>query len=77
MNFYNIINHDDDSEATVSADSRFTTKYMQTNYQDALSQLMNGPVKKALHIPSNVTWGGLSIGNFVFVHFKTNFCPAC
>lgn len=28
---------------------------------DDLSELMNGPIKKKLGIPENVTWGGLYI----------------
>ena len=73
VDFYNILNHNGNSEAIVSASDRFTTRYMRTVHEDKLSQLMNGPIKKALNIPSNVTWGGVSKANCACVLSKANF----
>ena len=67
VDFYNILNHNGNSEAIMSASDHFATAYMKTVHTASLSQLMNGPIKKALRIPSNVTWGGMSISNCVCV----------
>ena len=73
VDFYNILNHNGNSETVQSTSEKYATTYLKIVHEDKLSQLMNGPVKKALNIPSNVTWGGVFIADCVCILSKANF----
>ncbi|XP_071502853.1 retinoid-inducible serine carboxypeptidase-like [Diadema antillarum] len=63
VNFYNILQHnvpDEKMIKTASVFERLRHRHLDVYSNDALSELMNGPIKKKLGIPSSVTWGGQS-----------------
>ena len=68
VDFYNILNHNVPGEAATatrrvrtSARQRAIQRHVGRFDDDALSALMNGPIRKKLgDIPQNVTWGGMA-----------------
>lgn len=63
VNFYNVLQHNvlDDSLKNLTPMERAMRRQLHAGLGDALSDLMNGPIKKYLgDIPANVVWGGQS-----------------
>ncbi|KAL5473680.1 hypothetical protein EMCRGX_G028196 [Ephydatia muelleri] len=63
VNFYNVLQHNvpDDSLKSLTPMERAMRRHLLVNLGDALSDLMNGPIRKYLgDIPANVVWGGQS-----------------
>lgn len=60
VNFYNILQHNVPDEAMKGSTplERLRHRHLDVYQNDALSELMNGPIKKKLGIPENVEWGG-------------------
>jgi serine carboxypeptidase 1 len=76
VNFYNILDRSGDQLVAADASERRQLKYKITRHlkafqSNSLSQLMNGPLKKKLGIPSSVTWGGQ--GGQVFTYLSGDF----
>lgn len=63
VNFYNILTKDTE-EKVQSPTGGFIAlqrrRHLSRLHRQPLSELMNGPIKKKLNIPHNVTWGGQS-----------------
>ncbi|XP_033108031.1 retinoid-inducible serine carboxypeptidase-like isoform X5 [Anneissia japonica] len=69
VDFYNILLHNTDGSNKMSIKktyfmapelSRLYLKHVAPYEADPLTELMNGPIKKKLGIPDNVTWGAQS-----------------
>ncbi|XP_063963708.1 retinoid-inducible serine carboxypeptidase-like [Lytechinus pictus] len=62
VNFYNILEHNVPDQAAKGGSpiERLRRRHLDVYANDALSELMNGPIKKKLGIPDNVVWGGQS-----------------
>lgn len=68
VNFYNILQFNNEGPQSVkdirkgcTSKDRLYNRHVGVYYaNDALDDLMNGPIKKKLGIPANVTWGGQS-----------------
>ncbi|XP_030841632.1 retinoid-inducible serine carboxypeptidase [Strongylocentrotus purpuratus] len=60
VNFYNILEHNvpDENAKGGSPIEQLRRRHLDVYQNDALSALMNGPLKKKLGIPDSVTWGG-------------------
>uniref|UniRef100_A0A8C6DNT1 Carboxypeptidase n=1 Tax=Moschus moschiferus TaxID=68415 RepID=A0A8C6DNT1_MOSMO len=79
VNFYNILTKNS-PVSTVASSLEFTQKHLALLFQrhvrhlqqDALSQLMNGPIRKKLRIiPEDCTWGGQAAS--VFLNMEGDF----
>jgi len=57
VNFYNILQRGQPEKLKGKVGP---WRYLRTVNDDSLNELMNGPMKKKLNIPSNVFWGGQS-----------------
>ncbi|XP_041477535.1 retinoid-inducible serine carboxypeptidase-like [Lytechinus variegatus] len=62
VNFYNILEHNVPDQAVKSGSplERLRHRHLDVYANDALSELMNGSIKKKLGIPDSVVWGGQS-----------------
>ncbi|XP_002160212.1 retinoid-inducible serine carboxypeptidase [Hydra vulgaris] len=72
VNVYNVLQHNAPELLTKSNSNKFYNRYFAVYYQDNLSDLMNGAIRKKLRvIPDSVTWGGQS--NDVFKYQSEDF----
>ena len=59
MDFYNILNHNGNSESILnSVHGCNTSSYIKKVQEDKLTALMNGKIKEELNISKDVVWGG-------------------
>jgi len=66
VNFYNILDRQQDDQV-----SKFSNRHLAKLHEVLLAELMNGPIKRKLGIPSSVTWGGQA--NQVFQFLSVDF----